>query len=124
MPPAIVYKTTKDYSKYVPVTLSKDRTQIVAYPAPQDVYFEGKLAYPTPLKNGYWLDNRGINDYTAFLDITYEEYSKMKKAPSLKKMYKSIKDKNPIQEIYHLGDNRDLSHLNNIIARGELKNHK
>src|SRR5580693_4313855 len=66
-PSAVIYKTKGDYSKNVPVTLSDDKSKIVSYPAVQDIYYKGALAYPTPLAKGYWLDNRGINVNSAFL---------------------------------------------------------
>jgi len=100
LPPIVVYKTTKDYSKNVAVTLSEDKKTIVAYPAPTDV---SERSYPTALHKGYWLDNRGISPHTAFLSITYEEYAKLKKAPSLEELYKMIIDKNPIKKMYVCG---------------------
>ena len=100
LPPIIVYKTTKDYSKNVAITLSEDKKMIVAYPAPTDV---SARSYPTALRKGYWLDNRGISPHTAFLSITYEEYAKLKKVPSLEELYKMIIDKNPIKKMYVCG---------------------
>ena len=80
-PAAIIYKTKADYSKNVPVTLSDDKLHVVSYPAPQDVYFHGELAYPTQLAKGFLLDNRGISVNSAFISLTYEEYSKLPAAP-------------------------------------------
>jgi hypothetical protein len=102
-PQAIIYKTKGDYSKNVPVTLSDDKMKIVSYPAPQDVYTNGKLAYPTELVKGYLLDNRGIGPNTAFLKLTYEEYSKLTEAPNPNDLYNMIIDKNPITHMYNLG---------------------
>ena len=100
LPPIIVYKTTKDYSKNVAVTLSEDKKRIVAYPAPTDV---SERSYPTALQKGYWLDNRGISPNTAFLSITYEEYAKLKKTPSLDELYKMIVATDPIKKMYLCG---------------------
>jgi hypothetical protein len=123
--PAIVYKTKADYSKYVPVTLSADKTQIVAYPAPKDVYYNGKLAYPTALEDGYWLDNRGIGPNTAFLRVTYDEYSKWPQVPKLSELYLLIIDKDPFTEIYKLGSRSRFTHpvadINKVIKKGGLK---
>jgi hypothetical protein len=123
--PAIVYKTKADYSKYVPVTLSADKTQIVAYPAPKDVYYNGKLAYPTALENGYWLDNRGIGPNTAFLRVTYDEYSKWPQVPKLSELYLLIIDKDPFTEIYKLGSRsrfkNPVADINKVIKKGGLK---
>ncbi len=60
-PMVYIYKTRKDYSRLVPVLMDETRTRIVSYPTPTDLKTNGKLAYPTPLENGYWLDNRGIS---------------------------------------------------------------
>ncbi len=123
--PAIVYKTKADYSKYVPVTLSADKSSIVAYPSAKDVYYNGKLAYPTALQNGYFLDNRGIGPNSAFLKLTYEEYSKMSDVPALASLYNQILEKDPFTEIYNLGDRTrfkdEVADINKIIAKGGLK---
>lgn len=100
LPPIVVYKMTKDYSKNVAVTLSEDKTRIVSYPATSDV---SAGSYPTALNKGYWLDNRGISPNTAFLSITYEEYAKLKKTPSQEELYSMIIDKNPIKKMYICG---------------------
>lgn len=122
---ALVYKTRADYSSYVPVTLSTDKKSIVAYPSPADVFYEGKLAKPTRLANDYWLDNRGIGVNTAFLKITYEDYSKLKEAPLLSEMMQMIIDADPILELYMLGDKAKFKsnpeELNRIIKKGGLK---
>ena len=100
---AVVYKTSKDYSAFVPVILSADKKEIVSYPAPTDVYYRGKLAYPVALKNGYCLDIRGINEYAAFTDFTYQEYAALKTAPTKEELMKRIIDKHPFQEIIYCG---------------------
>ena len=102
-PATIIYKTKNDYFDKISVTLNDDKTKIVSYPGPKDVYYNGQLAYPTKLNNGYMLDNRGINKNTAFLNITYEEYSKRTEAPSLSEMMNMIIDKEPFIEIYNCG---------------------
>lgn len=102
-PPTIVYKTKADFSNYVPVIMNANKTEIVSYPAPSDIYYEGKLAKPTNLKNGYLLDNRGINEHVAFLNYTYEEYGKMDHAPRLSEMKNNIKEKYPLVEMIDCG---------------------
>lgn len=123
--PTVVYKTKADYSKYVPVTLSADKKEITAYPSPKDIYYLGKLAYPTPLANGYLLDNRGISPNSAFLKITFNEYSKLNTAPSLVEMYNQILEKDPFTEIYNLGNRErfknEIKEINRIIKKGDLK---
>jgi len=102
-PPTVIYKTRKDYYDKVPVTLSDDKTKIVSYPGPGDVYYNGKLALPTRLDSGYLLDNRGINKNVAFLNITYEEYSKLKDGLPMDEMMKRIIDNNPLTVMYSCG---------------------
>ena len=127
-PPTIIYKTTKDFSKNIPVTLSVDKTKIVSYPAPGDIYFKGKLAYPTELTKGYLLDNRGISINTAFIKYTYEEYSKLKEVPDLKTLYSLILDKDPIVEMYNCGNRYrfkdEAQELNAIITQQKLNGFK
>lgn len=124
----IIYKTRTNYSRYVPVTMNADKTEIVAYPAPSDVYRNGKLAYPTPLADGYLLDNRGIGLNSVFLKVTYEEYSKLAQAPSLKEMMDLIVDKDPFLRIYNLGTRSrfkdEVTEINGIISKNELERYK
>jgi hypothetical protein len=127
-PPTIIYKTKKNYHKNVPVTLSDDKTKIVAYPAPTDIYYKGALAYPTELTNGYLLDNRGVSANTAFTKYTYEEYSKLKEAPDPVTLFNSIIDKDPIKEMYNCGNRygfkNEVEELNSIITQDKLNNYK
>ena len=120
--PAIVYKTKKDYSQYVPVILSKDKSTIVSYPAVTDIYYKGKLAYPTKLADGFWLDNRGINENVAFTDYTYEAYSKLEKTPSTEELFSRILDKDPLEEIVNCGNRSnypdEVKDLNQLIEKG------
>lgn len=122
-PKVIVYKTKKNYNKYVPVILSIDKKSIVVYPAPQDVYRDGKLAYPTKLAKGYLLDNRGLNIHSAFLDITYKQYSKMKDIDP-KELMKHIKSFDPLISFYTCGERKSYVHivqeLNAKITSGKL----
>jgi hypothetical protein len=122
LPKIRIYKTTKDYSTFVPVILDESRTKIVSYPHPTDIYYAGKLAYPTPLQNGYLLDNRGIGPNVAFLNIDYENYSRLKSAPSMTDMLKSILDNNPLLELWECGSLTETSgnvdKLNDLISKG------
>ena len=38
-PQVVVYKTTKDYSQLVPIIMNAEKTKIISYPAPVDVFF-------------------------------------------------------------------------------------
>ena len=122
-PPTVIYKTKKDYSQLVPVTLSEDKTKIVSYPGPQDIYFRGQLATPTLLDKGYWLDNRGLNMHSAFLDIPYDAYSKWQKMPSLVELYGHIIDKDPFTEFYSCG-NRYQYQEDEVLQLNALINNK
>ena len=102
-PKAIIYKTRKDYSKLVPVILSKDKMTLVSYPDIKDVYFNGILAMPTQLHKGFLLDNRGISKNVAFIKLTYEEYSKLAKTPDAGKLIEMIIDKDPLIRMYSCG---------------------
>lgn len=126
--PTTIYKTTKDYSKNVPITLSDDKSKIVSYPAPSDIYYKGELSYPIELANYYLLDNRGVSINTAFLKYTYDEYSKLKEVPDLKTLYNLIIDKNPITEMYNCGNRYrfkdEVQELNSVIVNQKLNSFK
>jgi hypothetical protein len=111
-PKVIIYQTKDDYSKLVPVSLSEDRKSIDSYPDIKDVYFNGNLAYPTPLHKDYWLDNRGISANVAFLNMTYEEYSKLPKTPTPEELMKMVSYAEPIVSMYSCGSR---SSYNDII---------
>jgi hypothetical protein len=102
-PKAIIYQLKKDYSKLVPIILSDDKKSIESYPDIKDIYFGGVLAYPTQLHNGYWMDNRGINLNVAFISLTYEEYSKLKKTPLPEELMHMIIDRDPLVGMYSCG---------------------
>ncbi len=127
-PQTIIYKTKADYSKYIPITLSEDRTKVLNYPDPKDVYFNGQLAYPTALAKGYWLDNRGIGPNSVFIKLTYQEYAKLPAAPAPDELFKMILDKDPFIRIYSLGSRyqfkNEVAEINHIIESGGLKHCK
>ena len=123
-PRVIVYKTRADYYYNVPVILSDDKSEIVSYPGIKDLYYKGKLAYPTRLNEGYLLDNRGINSNVAFLNYTYEQFSTLEKTPSAEELLNNILDKDPVTEMYSCGskfDFRDVvNELNEVIDNNKL----
>lgn len=127
-PAAIIYKTKNDYYNKIPVTLNDDKTKIVSYPDPKDIYYNGHLAYPTKLDSGYLLDNRGINRNTVFLNITYYEYSKRTDVLALSEMMDMIIDKSPFIELYDCGNRyqyRDIvNDLNKVIDNKQLNKFK
>jgi hypothetical protein len=120
-PQAIVYKTVKDYNRLVPVVMNQERTKIVSYPAPSDIYYNGKLAMPTVLQDGYLLDNRGIDENTVFLTYTYEEYSRLSEAPPLSELINKIQDRHPLAEIIYCGERNqykdEVKELNELIKK-------
>ena len=117
--PIIIYKTKEDYSKNVAITLSNDKSKIISYPHPTDVFYKKKLAYPTKLVNGYLLDNLGININTAYLSLTLKEYSQYTEVPSLIELYKLIINKDPLREFYNCGNRQNLAneivYINNVV---------
>jgi hypothetical protein len=123
-PQTVIYKTKKDYYYNVPVNLNSDKTEIVFYPSPSDVFYNGELAYPYKLKNSYLLDNRGINENVAFLEYTYEEYSKLIQVPALDSLFSKIIDDNPLLEIYNCGNRYvykdEINDLNKMIGNQGL----
>ncbi|NVN95267.1 MAG: hypothetical protein HXX18_08300 [Bacteroidetes bacterium] len=118
--PVIIYKTNADYYNNVSVILSDDRKDIVSYPDIKDVYYNGQLAYPTRLENGYLLDNRGIGKNVAFLSYTYDEYSKLVKTPSKEELITKIISKEPLSELYICNKlpKKDIKVLNEAIKNG------
>ena len=124
-PPALVYKTSSDYNNLVPILLSEDKSEIVSYPHPKDIKIGSGYPIPSLLNNGYLLDNRGISKNVAFLNMTYEEYSKRTDPPSLKEMYGLIVDKNPLSEMCDCGNKNAFTdirgQLNQIIDNKTLR---
>ena len=122
-PPLIIYKTKADYNNKVPVTLSEDKKEIVSYPGSKDVFYKGKLATPTELADDFLLDNRGIDVNVAFLDISYESFSRMMRPLSKEQMFEMILDNDPIVEMYRCKrkDYKEIPNdLNAMIKKGDL----
>lgn len=103
MPHVIIYKMKNDYSRNVPVTMDASRRRIVAYPAPSDLRRGDGLALPAPLVRGYWLDNRGVGERTAFLSYTYEEYARLDSAPPMAELMAAIVDSDPMVAVVDCG---------------------
>ena len=97
LPPTIIFKMNKKYVNCVPIALSEDQSTIVSYPDPRDIT---ENSCPTPLKKGYFLDNRGIGPNTVFLNITYKEYAKLASAPNIDQMKKMIIKGKIIKKMY------------------------
>jgi hypothetical protein len=120
--PVLIYKTHRDYNDHVPVLMDDQKTRILSYPDPTDLYYRGKLSLPTRLKNGYLLDNRGIGKNVAFLTYTYEAYVNLKQVPDMKQLTDSLLDKNPLTELWQCGSRSRFSEeekeLNILIDKG------
>lgn len=118
--PVIIYKTMKDYSDLLPVTLSDNGYDIISYPDPRDLIKDQNYQKPTKLKKGYLLDNRGISKHSAFISLSYEAYSQLKEAPSIAELKDLVVDRDPFVAIYNCGKRsqyKDLiPELNKIIV--------
>ena len=123
-PYAIIYKTKANYNMLVPVIMNSEKTDIVAYPAPGDLKYKGKPAIPTILEDGFLLDNRGINENVAFLDISYEAYMALNSTPSKEELMSMILDKDPLSIMYNCGKratyNNEVQDLNAFILENNF----
>ncbi len=99
----IIYKTRYNHYHSVPVLLNAEKTEVVGYPAKEDLLMgDGFFALPLQLEDGWLLDRRGISKNSAFLAISYTEYYQ-NDILSTKAMYDAIADKDPFLEIYDCG---------------------
>ncbi len=98
----MIYKTRGEYSVFVPVGLSPGSAKISNQPGIQDVVYvdSGEFKTPTPLHQGYLLDNQGVALDTAFTDMTYAEYAALSELPQPENLFKRIVDTDPITELY------------------------
>lgn len=122
MPPIRIYKTKADYSNLVPITMNDDKTQIVSYPDPADVYDSKR---PTQLNDGYLLDNFGIGKNVVYTDYTFEQYAALESVPELETLMQHIIDRNPLTELYvsdkeypRTANGRSAEALNAVIDNG------
>jgi hypothetical protein len=127
-PACIIYRTRSDYSLFVPVTMSADKSKIVSYPDIKDIFYNGKLSLPSLLVDGFLLDNRGIGLQVAFLKYTYEEYSRLPSTPLSTDLMNMLLDKDPLVEMYQCGQRSQYSNIEQemdlMITSGKLKNCK
>jgi len=120
-PQILIYKTKKDYSQNIPVEMNNEKTKITGFPAPSDIRINGELQTPILLDKGFLYDRRGVSMNTVFLKITYEEYSKLKKALSVEEMMQMIIDKNPMVDLYYcpsLNSASSVESMNTLINSG------
>lgn len=127
LPHVIVYKAKSAYRNLVPVMLSKDRSAVESYPDPSDINTGSAPSglLPVSLHKGYYLDKKGVGANTAFIKLSYQEYGKLKTAPSATELYKMIVDKNPIRELCDCGVRNEKINssrqINEWIDKGLLK---
>lgn len=86
IPKATAFKMNGDYADNVAITLNENGS-IAYYPAPSDITESSR---PIDLGNGWWLNRQGISDRSVFTRFTFDEYSKLKKAPSAKELKESV----------------------------------
>ncbi len=127
-PDALIYKTKADYNALVPVILNAERTDIVSFPAPGDLKYRGKPAIPTELEDGFLLDNRGITENVAFLNITYEAYIALDKTPTKDELLEMIIDSDPLTVMFNCGKrsqyNNEVLELNTCILDNDFSKFK
>ena len=99
----IIYRTHADHYEHVPVTLNEAKDRLSSFPAPSDLFYEGELALPVKLKDGFLLDRRGIGPLSAFTSYTYEEYSKLQAPPGPQELLESVIDRDPFESLYDCG---------------------
>jgi hypothetical protein len=118
----VIYKTRTNHYHQVPITLNEGKDKVSSFPHPSDLFYEGKLALPVKLKDGFLLDRRGISIHTAFTSYTYEVYSKLDAPPSPEELLKSVIDSDPFEVFYDCGKagsyNNLVKELNQKIAEG------
>ncbi len=87
LPRALVYKTSVPCAENVAISLNASGTAVQSYPAPTDVT---AASAPIDLPGGWLLDRRGLGPNTAFISLTYSEYSRLQKAPSPQELLKMV----------------------------------
>jgi len=127
--PTVIYQMKADYSNLVPVGLNTEKTKIISYPAPKDLFnMKGELRFPLPLEKGFYLDEIGVGVNSAFISITIEEYAHMLQTLPSDSLFKLIVDKDPFKKMYNLGnrkqyiDNNDL--VKEIVKSGKFKKYR
>lgn len=128
-PPTMVYKMKKDYSNLVPVVLNEEKTEILVYPAPKDLYNQKReLRFPLPLDKGFYLDEIGIGLNTAYISLTIDEYAHLLEAPSRDSLFTLIVDHDPFKRMYNLGNRKKYfgndELVKEIVASGKYKKYK
>lgn len=101
--PLIIYKTTKDYSKNLPLVMNDAKDKIVSYPDVSDVSKRGEITTAIQLREKFLLDEFGLSKNSVYTSYTYEEYAKLKETPRIEELMNSIIDKEPFTAMYNCG---------------------
>jgi len=113
-----VHKPKQDYSIYVPVELSSDKSTILSAP--------GRCEPPLSLVEGFFLGNTmGVN--TAYLSLSIEEYNSHDPLLGVDSLYQYIMETDPFLEYYiceecnlFSEDGVDTAFINNLIREDVL----
>ncbi len=83
---ATVFQMSGDYANNVAITLNSDG-KVAYYPAPSDI---SASSAPVNLGGGWWLNRQGISANSVFTKYTFEEYSKLQKAPTPEELKEAV----------------------------------
>lgn len=97
IPKATAFRMNGDYANNVAITLNGNN--IVYFPAPTDITENSR---PISLGNGWWLNRQGISQNSVFTKYTFEEYSKLKKVPSIEELKAAIIPGAHVTDMYTL----------------------
>lgn len=127
-PPTVIYKVSEEYVNLVPIVLNEDKTKVIAYPAPSDMFnIKGELRFPTPLEKGFYLDQIGVGLNTAYISLSIEEYSNLESPPRLDELYQLIVSKDPFKRMYNLGNRKQYINeevVKEMLSSGKYKAYK
>ncbi len=125
-----VYQTKQDYSDKVAVELTQDKSEITAFPGPNDV----STKWPVKLINGYFL-NGSFGPNSGYLSLTKEKYHEYLTALPLDSLYKLLIDKDPFISFYSRDDHEnrfydengaygiDTAFINELIRKDKLEDY-
>lgn len=120
-PTAWVFKLKGDYADKLPVSMNADYTEIVAYPSKDGILSKA----PTPLAEGYYLDNGLVHPQVAFTGIKLSEYARSAQTPTLSELQQNIISKDPFVTICNCGNKAAIDNpvetINQLIRKGELE---
>lgn len=114
--PQILYKTKKNYTDNVFITLNESKTKIISYPHPKDLVNRE----PLKLSNDYLLDKKGISKNSVFTKFTYEQYLALEEVPSIEELYEAIIDFDPFEEFIICSNKFGIEDFNNMIKNNNF----